>query len=517
MTSMLYYARYKVVSMYSLIMPLRKGGLSVQKQKSLNRYPDAGAVTAKLDELIRQPVYSISDEALERYEREYYGKKCAGSKERIDKAREVIPGGVQHNLAFNYPFPLVFTSAKDHSLTDIDGNVYFDFLQSGGPTVLGSNPGAVRSKVIELLETCGPSTGLFHEYEYLLGQKIVDCMPSVDMFRMYTSGTEACMVAARVARLATGKKNLVKMGGAYHGWSDQLAYSIRIPGTKGLQSPGIPGFVFKKTREFFPNDLNSLESVLRKNQLRGGTAAVFMEPVGPESGTRPLDIDFNRGVESLCRKYGALLVFDEVVTGFRMGMDGAQGYFDVSPDLTVFGKVIAGGYPGAGGVGGKREIMKFLGAGLDGGGKKALSGGTLAANPLSCAAGYHTLCEIEKTDACAKANAMGDLLTDGLNRLIDKYKLPFVAYNIGSICHLNTLGTMHYAIRWSKPWTIPKILKETSIRKKEMEHMGAAYMAEGLVTLAGSRLYVNATYTEADIEQALTRFDRVFEQVEKKV
>ncbi|MFA5585384.1 MAG: aminotransferase class III-fold pyridoxal phosphate-dependent enzyme [Saccharofermentanales bacterium] len=488
----------------------------MEKKKSLNRYPDAAAVTAKLDELIRLPVYSLSDEALRRYETEYYDQKCARSKEQIDRAKELIPGGVQHNLAFNYPFPLVFTSAQDHTLTDLDGNRYLDFLQAGGPTVLGSNPKEVRDKVVELLETCGPSTGLFHEYEYLLARKIAESVPNVDLFRMYTSGTEACMVAARVARLATGKKYLVKMGGAYHGWSDQLAYSIRIPGTKGLQSPGIPGFVFKKTREFFPNDLNSLESILRRNRLRGGTAAVFIEPVGPESGTRPLDQDFNKGVETLCRKYGALLVFDEVVTGFRLGMDGAQGYFGVSPDLTVFGKVIAGGYPGAGGVGGKREVMRFLGAGLDGGGKKALSGGTLAANPLSCAAGYHTLCEIERTDACAKANAMGDLLTDGLNTLIDRYKLPFVAYNIGSICHLNTLGTMHYAIRWSKPWTIPKILKETSIRKKEMEHMGAAYMAEGLVTLAGSRLYVNATYSEADIAEALTRFERVFEKVERK-
>ncbi|HPX92806.1 MAG TPA: aminotransferase class III-fold pyridoxal phosphate-dependent enzyme [Bacillota bacterium] len=488
----------------------------MDKKKSLHRYPDARSVTAKLDELIRLPVYSISDQALENYERDYYGKKCAASKAQITKAREIIPGGVQHNLAFNYPFPLVFTRAKDHTLTDLDGNTYFDFLQSGGPTVLGSNPDAVREKVFELLETCGPSTGLFHEYEYLLGQKIVDSMPSVDMFRMYTSGTEACMVAARVARLATGKKNIVKMGGAYHGWSDQLAYSIRIPGTKGLQSPGIPGFVFKKTREFFPNDLNSLEAVLRKNRMRGGTAAVFIEPVGPESGTRPLDLGFNRGAEELCRQYGSLLVFDEVVTGFRLGMDGAQGYFGVSPDLTVFGKVIAGGYPGAGGVGGKHEVMRFLGAGLDGGGKKALSGGTLAANPLSCAAGYHTLCEIERTGACARANAMGDLLTDGLNDLIDRHQLPFVAYNIGSICHLNTLGTMHYAIRWSRPWTIPGILKETSIRKKEMERMGAAYMAEGLVTLAGSRLYVNATYTEETIREALARFDRVFQQVVKK-
>ena len=478
------------------------------------RYVDTKAVNEKLDALIAQPIYSIGKGALEKYESEYYGAKCAKSKALIDEAQAVIPGGVQHNLAFNYPFPLVFTKASGNRLYDLDGNEYFDFLQAGGPTVLGSNPPAVREKVEALLDECGPSTGLFHEYEFKIAEKIASLVPSVDMLRMFGSGTEACMGAIRVARLATKKKNIVKMGGAYHGWSDQLAYGIRIPGTKGLQSQGVPGYVFGHTQEFFPNDLNSLERVLKRNRLTGGTAAVFIEPVGPESGTTPMDFSFNANVRALCDKYEALLIFDEVVTGFRLGVDGAQGYFGVTPDLTVFGKVIAGGYPGAGALGGKREYMKFLGAGLDGHGKKALVGGTMAATPLSCCAGYHTICEIERTNACEKAAAMGDLLTDGLNQLIEKRKLPFAAYNVGSICHLDTVGTMHYAIRWSKPWQIPGILKATSARKAEMQHMGAAYMAEGLVTLAGNRMYTSAAYTKNDIDAALAAFDRVFETVE---
>ena len=478
------------------------------------RYVDAKAVSASLDALIKQPIHSIGKEALQRYETEYYGGRCKGSRAMVDQAIGVIPGGVQHNLAFNYPFPLVFTKAQGNKLLDVDGNEYFDFLQAGGPTVLGSNPQRIREKVEELLDTCGPSTGLFHEYEYKIAQKIVELVPSVDMVRMFGSGTEACMGAVRVARLATKKKNIVKMGGAYHGWSDQLVYGIRIPGTKGLQSHGVPGYVFSHTQEFFPNDLNNLESVLRMNQLKGGTAAVFLEPIGPESGTRPVDFTFPAGVRALCDKYGALLVFDEVVTGFRMGLGGAQEYFGVMPDLTVFGKVIAGGYPGAGALGGKLEFMKYLGAGLDGHGKKALVGGTMAATPLSCCAGYHTICEIERTGACEKAASMGDRLTDGLKRQIEARKLPFVAYNVGSICHLDTVGTMHFAIRWSKPWQIPRVLKETSVRKAEMQHMGAAYMAEGLVTLAGNRMYTSAAYTEADIDAALAAFDRVFERIE---
>lgn len=478
------------------------------------RYVDAKTVTAKLDELIERPICSIGKEALQKYETEYYGERCKGSRAMADKALGVIPGGVQHNLAFNYPFPLVFTKADGNKLWDIDGNEYLDFLQAGGPTVLGSNPQSVRAKVEELLDTCGPSTGLFHEYEYKIAQKIAELLPSVELVRMFGSGTEACMGAVRVARLATKKKNLVKMGGAYHGWSDQLVYGIRIPGTRGLQSHGVPGYVFRHTQEFFPNDLNDLERVLRGNRLNGGTAAVFLEPIGPESGTRPVDFNFSAGVRALCDKYGALLIFDEVVTGFRMGLGGAQAYFGVTPDLTVFGKVIAGGYPGAGALGGKKEFMQYLGAGLDGHGKKALVGGTMAATPISCCAGYHTICEIERTGACEKAARMGDRLTDGLAHMIAVRKLPFVAYNVGSICHLDTVGTMHFAIRWSKPWQIPRILRETSQRKAEMQRMGAAYMAEGLVTLAGNRMYTSAAYTEADIDAALAAFGRVFDTIE---
>lgn len=480
---------------------------------SISQYPDVKAVTSQLDQLIQLPIYSIKPEVLKRYEEEYFAIKCAKSKEMINEAVDIIPGGVQHNLAFNHPFPLVFTKAEGAYLYDIDGNRYYDFLQAGGPTVLGSNPVEVREKVIELLNNCGPSTGLFHEYEYKLGRKIADSIESVDMFRMLGSGTEACMAAIRVARLATKHKNIIKMGGAYHGWSDQLAYGIRIPGSKWTQAHGVPRYVFKHTQEFFPNDLNDLERKLRFNKLRGGTAAVMIEPVGPESGTRLVDYDFNKGVEQLCRKYGALLIFDEVVTAFRIGMSGAQGYYGVSPDLTVFGKVVAGGYPAAGGLGGKREYMKYLGAGIGGGGKKAMVGGTMAANPLSCVAGYYTLCEIERTGAIERSGQMADRLVAGLQQLIAKYNLPFVAFNQGSICHLETVGTMHFAINWSKPWQIPHVLKETSKRKREMEHMGAAYMAEGIVTLAGSRMYTSGAYTNEMIDDALVRFDRVFANV----
>ena len=258
-----------------------------------------------------------------------------------------------------------------------------------------------------MINRCGASTGLFHEFELSLAKEINAHMPSVEMFRMLGSGTEAVMAALRVARLATGKKKIVKIGGAYHGWSDQMVYSLKIPGTWRFEAHGIPRASSRDTTEARPNDLASLERVLAFNRLRGGTAAVILEPLGPESGTRPVDAGYNREARRLCTKYGALLIFDEVVTGFRVGLGGAQGYFDVQPDLTVFGKIVAGGFPGAGGVGGRADLIGRLAAGIESGKKRAYCGGTLAATPLSAAAGYFTIKEIARTAACEAAGRAG--------------------------------------------------------------------------------------------------------------
>ena len=479
----------------------------------ISDYPQVAAIYRDLAALVGQPIRPIRREAMAVYLR-YFEERCAKSKPVIERARQFIPGGVQHNLAFNYPFPIVVDRAEGAYLQDRDGNRYIDFLQAGGPTVLGSNYAAVKQQVLALLDECGPVTGLFHEYELKLAEFICQHIPSVEMFRMLGSGTEAVMAALRVARLATGRKKVIKMGGAYHGWSDQMVYALRIPGTGGFEAHGIPWAYRAHTQEVAPNDLHALERTLRFNRLRGGTAAVILEPVGPESGTRPVDFGYNQGARELCDKYGALLIFDEVVTAFRLGLSGAQGYYGVRPDLTVFGKVVAGGYPGAGGLGGRRDLMSCLAAGIGGGQKRALVGGTLAANPLSSAAGYHTLVEIERTGACAKAGAAGDRLTRGLQAMITRYHLPFVAYNQGSICHLETSATMFVKVNISRPWTIPNAMKEIKTRKHMMEEMGAAYLAEGIVTLAGSRMYTSMADTDAIIDTALAGFDRVLRQME---
>ncbi len=481
---------------------------------SITNYHDVDPIYKKLKELVSKPAIGLPKEYLSEV-LSYFSSNCKGSEEMVKEAKNFIPGGAQHNLAFNYPYPIVFNKAEGAYLYDIDGNKYIDFLQAGGPTVLGSNPPEVREKTTGLLNTCGPSTGLFHEYEYKLARLICENIPSVEKFRMLNSGSESVIAAVRVARLATGKKKIIKIGGAYHGWMDQMVYGTRIPRTGRFESHGIPGAYTKHTQEVYPNDLAALKRKLMFNKLRGGTAAVIVEPLGPESGTRPVTKEYNKKVRALCDKYGALLIFDEVVTAFRVGMKGAQGYFDVTPDLTVFGKVVAGGYPSAGGLGGKNEYMKYLAAGLDGDKKikKAKVGGTLAANPLSCVAGYYTLKNIIAQDACSKAGRAGDRLARGLQEIIEKYKLPYVVYNQGSIVHMETSGVLFLDVNFVKFWTLPKILKELKIRKEIMEQMGAAFMSAGIVTLAGSRLYTSAAQTDEVIDEALDKFESVFKKI----
>ncbi|MBL8100638.1 MAG: aminotransferase class III-fold pyridoxal phosphate-dependent enzyme [Anaerolineales bacterium] len=474
-----------------------------EQKYAIREYHDVEEIYTKLNKLIRQPLRHIRRDKMQEF-MNYFDNQCKRSKELTDEAKKYIPGGVQHNLAFNYPFPLAIEKTEGAYLWDADGNRYIDFLQAGGPTLLGSNYEPVREKVMEMLKSCGPVTGLFHEYELKLAKLINRFMPNVEMFRMLGSGTESVMAAIRAARAYTKKKIVIKVGGAYHGWSDSMVYGLHIPGTGRLEATGIPRGGSVSTKEFFPNSLSSLKRQLILNQLRGGTAAVIVEPLGPESGTRPVPFDFNQKVRELCDEFGALLIFDEVVTGFRVGLGGAQGFFGVKPDLTVFGKCITGGYPMAGGVGGRAEVIQRFAAGIGGIGERAYIGGTLSANPLSCVAGYYSLLEMEKTNAPVIAGRAGDRLAKGLQVIIEKHNLPFVAYNQGSIVHLETSGVMLLDLK--NPF---RLLRELKPRKHMMEEMGSAYTSQGLITLAGSRMYTSMADTDEVIDDALNKFETV--------
>ena len=288
-----------------------------------------------------------------------------------------------------------------------------------------------------------------------------------------------------------------------------MVYSLHIPYTKTFEAHGIPKEVSENTSEFFPGDVAGLRKVLEENEKAGGTAAVIIEPFGPESGTRPVAKDFAAKVRELCDEFHTLLIFDEVVTAFRVGPGGAQGYFNVKPDLTVFGKIVAGGYPMAGGVGGSEEIMSCIAAGVKAGKKKAYVGGTLTANPLSCAAGYFAIDEIIRQDAAMKAGENGDKLCDGIQKLIDKYELPFVTWNTGSIVHFEVSGVMYLSA------ADPDVFKKIPERQQYIEEFGAALTANGVITLAGSRIYTSMADNDETSGETLNAFEEVFSNIER--
>lgn len=473
----------------------------------ISEWPNTDDIYERLAALLRQPLRPIRREKMETVLR-YFQDKCKTSLRISEEASRIIPGGVQHNLAFNYPFPLAINGTNGAYLTDVDGNRYIDFLKAGGPTLLASNDESVRQQVHKLLDSCGPVTGLLHEYEIKLAALVCQAMPSIEMFRMLGSGTEAVMAALRLARAYTGRKWVIKIGGAYHGWSDQMVYGMRLPGTGRREAIGIPRPSTAYIQERFPNDLEALRRTLWLNRLRGGTAAIIVEPLGPESGTWPVERDFNRQLETLCREFGSLLIFDEVVTGFRVGMGGAQGYFGVQPDITVLGKCLTGGYPMAGGIGGRRDVMMLLAGGIGTTSRRAFVGGTLSANPLSCVAGYFAIQEMQRTNASVKAGRAGDRLRLGLDEIIGRLGLPYVAYNMGSVVHLQTSGVMLMSMR-----NPIKVMKQAGPRKHMMEEMGAAFSAHGIITIAGSRIYTGLADTDTVIDDALNRFEDVLKLV----
>jgi len=243
----------------------------MSESSAISAWPDVEALYERIEALVNQPMRPLRRDAMQRV-LGWFEERCTGSKRLYDAAQRVIPGGIQHNLAFNYPFPLAISQAQGAHLTDVDGNQYIDFLQAGGPTLLGSNHSVVREKVDALLKSCGPVTGLLHEYEVKLAELVCASLPAVEMVRLLGSGTEAIMGAIRLARAYTRRKWIIKIGGAYHGWSDQVVYGMRLPGTGRMEAVGIPYGSTAHTQECHPNDLDALRHKLQLNRFRGGTA-----------------------------------------------------------------------------------------------------------------------------------------------------------------------------------------------------------------------------------------------------
>ncbi|MFX1574771.1 MAG: aspartate aminotransferase family protein [Promethearchaeota archaeon] len=460
-------------------------------------------IKAKIDNIVSNPIHKFNSEELKKIVQRYH-KNHPKSKQAFERARKIIPGGVEHNLAFNYPFPLSSKRVYDCYMETVDDIVLTDYLMDGGPIILGHNHPELTEKVIEVIRESGPCHGITSEYEYLAAEQLQKHFPSCEIIRWLQSGTEADMLAIRIARVFTGRKWIIKVGGSYHGWSDQLVYDMHIPGTKRLESHGIPKPVLQYTESVPPNDIEALEELFKEKRK---VAAVFIEPMGGESGAIPTKPGFNKEVEELCHRNRALLVSDEVVCAFRLHMGGGQAYYGYTPDLSIFGKIVGHGYPSAAAIGGRADVMATVAAGVGAGAKRAYCGGTLAANPLTCAAAYYAIKLVEETGATDKAGKAGTQLSTGLNEVFNKYNLPWFSYNFGGTVHFHTSCVFGLDLGDAKQaGQIPQ-------RKEFMEHMGAALVDQELISVAGSRFYTCMLHTDEIIDETVQKIDNICQKI----
>lgn len=351
----------------------------------------------------------------------------SSNEELFARAREVLPGGVNSPVRAMRQVgldPVFIESAEGAEVIDRDGRRYLDWVGSWGPMILGHTDPEVLEAINEAAAR-GTSFGAATEAEVELGEEVARRMPSVEMIRMTSSGTEAAMTAARLARAATGREVLVKFGGAYHGHSDGLlAEAGSGVATHGIPSgPGIPAAHAAGTVVVPWNDRQAITEALETHQV----AAVFAEPIAANMGVVPPDDGYLQFLRDETSKSGTLLVFDEVITGFRVSRGGAQELYGVNPDLTVMGKIIGGGLPAAA-VGGPRELMEKLAPAGD-----VYQAGTLSGNPLAVAAGLATLRRLDD-EAYARLGVLTDRLVSGLTELAEEHTL-----NVASAPGLVTL------------------------------------------------------------------------------
>ena len=332
------------------------------------------------------------------------------SEQLFNSAQNSIPGGVNSPVrAFRAVggTPLFIDHAKGSYLFDVDGKRYIDYVLSWGPMILGHAHEEIINAVTDRLRS-GLSFGAPTEIETLVAEEISNLVPGIDLLRMVSSGTEATMSAIRLARGYTGRDDIVKFEGCYHGHSDSLLVKAGSGAlTHGVpSSPGVPAGLAKHTLTLPFNDLDACRELFA--QKGDSIACVIVEPIAGNMNCIPPMPDFLQGLRDLCTQYEAVLIFDEVMTGFRVSLSGAQGLYDVQPDLTTFGKVVGGGMP-VGAFGGKRQIMEQISP-LG----PVYQAGTLSGNPIAMAAGLTTLKVVQRTGFYEELSIVTNQLVEGL-------------------------------------------------------------------------------------------------------
>ena len=413
------------------------------------------------------------------------------SEELFDRAVKVIPGGVNSPVRAYGAIgiaPRFIDRADGCHIYDVDGKEYVDYIDSWGPMILGHNFPEVKESVLKACEK-GLSFGCATAIEVEMAEFICDHIPHVDMVRMVNSGTEAVMSAVRVARGFTGKNKIIKFAGCYHGHSDAMLVSAGSGVmTSGVpDSAGVPKGCTEDTMTAVYNDLDSVRALME--QADGQTAAVIVEAVGANMGVVPPKKGFREGLRKLCDEYGALLIFDEVITGFRLAFGGAAEYFGVTPDLVTYGKIIGAGMP-VGAYGGRREIMELVSPV-----GKVYQAGTLSGNPIAMAAGLTQLKYLyEHQEIYKDLEKKGKRLYGGMEKILAEKNLPY------HINHVSSLGSLFF--------TEQEVVDYTSAKSSDTKAFSEYFkgmLAQG-IHMAPSQfeaMFLSVAHTDEIIDQTL--------------
>jgi len=461
--------------------------------------------------IVTSPIHPLPEETVHKLVKEFTQSHLK-SKQLYEDAKLHLTEGLQHNLSPNFPFPPAMKRGEGYKLWDVDNNEYVDYLMCGGPIILGHHFKPLDEKIAEHLQSNGTTTGLTSEYEILAAKQIKKMMKNIEKVRFVQSGTEAIMAAVRIARAKTGYKKIIKIDGNYHGWGDQTVIGLHIPGTGMMLSEGIPTECLSNTITVMPNDFDGLRQAFEKAKNDGNVAACLVESNGGEAGTHPIHPDWNSYVRELCDEFGAIMIMDEVVTGFRLGPGGAQAYYNIKPDMVILGKILMHGYPSCGAVCGTAEVMDALAGGEASAlGGHAFVAGTMAANALSAKACYYALKFVEEHNASEKAAAYAEKLTRELNALYEtRPDLPFFAYNQKSIIIYDT--TAFFCVDIEQPDAFMQIINRMKVSKEYQ----LALLNKGIMTLAGARMYTCMQHDDGALQKTLDAWEYLLSLIPKQ-
>ncbi len=419
----------------------------------------------------------------------------------FSNAKQVIPGGVNspvRSFSGVGGTPVFIDHACGAYIFDAEGKQYIDYVGSWGPMVLGHAHPEVIAAVKSAAEK-GLSFGAPTEIETLMAEKVCQLLPSMDLVRMVSSGTEATMSAIRLARGYTGRDKIVKFAGCYHGHADSLlvkagsgALTFGVP-----SSPGVPASVAAHTLTLPYNDSEAVEKLFA--ECGADIACIIVEPVAGNMNCIPPASGFLETLRQVCDDYQSVLIFDEVMTGFRVGLQGAQGYYNITPDLTTLGKVIGGGMP-VGAFGGKREIMERL-APLG----PVYQAGTLSGNPVAMAAGLKTLELISQPGFYETLTAKTERLTAGLETAAQHAGIPFTTNSVGGM----------FGLFFSAADQIATFAEVMQCNQERFKHFFHAMLAQG-VYLAPSAFeagFVSMAHSDADLDATISKAAEVFKQL----